>query len=91
MTRRARPLPVDLRVAEQDEKVALTEAEVVSAGFNCQALLGVEGPGWILSNFDERWADTRKREDLFRIARALEREVSMIGVSAHLLAVGNKE
>jgi hypothetical protein len=30
------------------------KAEVVSAGFNCQAVLGLEGPGWILSDFDER-------------------------------------
>lgn len=66
------------------------EAEVVSAGFNCQAVLGLEGPGWLLPDFDERWADTRKREDLLRIARALEREASIIGLSAHLLAVGAK-
>jgi SAM-dependent methyltransferase len=66
-------------------------AEVVSAGFNCQAVLGLEGPGWVLSDFDERWADARKREDLLRVARALEREVSIVGLSAHLLAVGTKE
>jgi len=67
------------------------QAEVVSAGLNCQAVLGLEGPGWILSDFDERWADPRKREDLLRVARALEREVSIVGLSAHLLAVGTKE
>jgi ubiquinone/menaquinone biosynthesis C-methylase UbiE len=67
------------------------QAEVVSAGFNCQAVLGIEGPGWILSDFDERWADPRKREDLLRVARALEREESIVGLSAHLLAVGTKE
>ena len=65
--------------------------EVVSAGFNCQAVLGLEGPGWLLSDFDERWGDSRKREDLLRIARALEREASIVGLSAHLLAVGVKE
>jgi hypothetical protein len=67
------------------------QAEVVSAGFACQAVLGVEGPGWILSDFDKRWADPRKREDLLRVARALEREVSIVGLSAHLLAVGTKD
>jgi ubiquinone/menaquinone biosynthesis C-methylase UbiE len=66
------------------------QAEVASVGFRCQAVLGIEGPGWILSDFDERWADARKREDLLRIARALEREVSVVGLSAHLLAVGTK-
>jgi ubiquinone/menaquinone biosynthesis C-methylase UbiE len=66
-------------------------AEVVSAGFNCQGVLGLEGPGWVLADFDERWADPRKREDLLRVARALEREAPIIGLSAHLLAVGTKE
>jgi SAM-dependent methyltransferase len=66
-------------------------AEVASVGFHCQAVLGLEGPGWILSDFDERWADPRKREDLLRVARALEREVSLVGLSAHLLAVATRE
>jgi SAM-dependent methyltransferase len=66
-------------------------AEVASAGFKCQGVFGLEGPGWVLSNFEERWADARKREDLLRIARALERESPILGLSAHLLAVGSKE
>src|SRR5262249_17421662 len=67
------------------------QAEVVSAGFHCQAVVGLEGPGWMLSDFDERWADARKREDLLRVARALERETSIVGLSAHLLAVSTRE
>ncbi len=66
-------------------------AEVMSAGFTCCAVFGLEGPGWLLPDFEERWADSRKREDLLRVARALEREASIVGVSAHLLAVGTKE
>jgi hypothetical protein len=62
----------------------------VSAGFDCRAVLGLEGPGWILSDFDRRWADPRKREDLLRVARALEGEPSIVGLSAHLLAVGTR-
>jgi ubiquinone/menaquinone biosynthesis C-methylase UbiE len=65
--------------------------EVVSAGFTCQGVFGLEGPGWVLTDFDERWADTRKREDLLRVARALEQEAPIVGLSAHLLAVGIKE
>lgn len=65
--------------------------EVASVGFDCQGVFGLEGPGWIFPDFNERWADSRKREDLLRVARALEREVSIIGLSAHLLAVGTKK
>jgi SAM-dependent methyltransferase len=67
------------------------QGEVLSAGFNRQAVLGLEGPGWLFSDFDKRWAGPRKREDLLRVARALEREGSIIGLSAHLLAVATKE
>jgi SAM-dependent methyltransferase len=66
-------------------------AEIMSAGFACRAVLGLEGPGWILPDFDQRWADPRRREDLLRIARALENEPSIVGLSAHLLAVAMKE
>jgi ubiquinone/menaquinone biosynthesis C-methylase UbiE len=67
------------------------QAEVESVGFNCQGVFGLEGPGWILPDFDQRWADARKQEDLLRVARALEREVAIVGMSAHLLAVGTKK
>jgi len=53
-------------------------------------VFGLEGPGWVLADFDERWSDPRKREDLLRVARALEREAPIVGLSAHLLAVGTK-
>jgi len=62
-------------------------AEVLAAGFSCEAVVGLEGPGWVFADFAERWADARKREDLLRVARALEREESVLGLSAHMLAV----
>jgi ubiquinone/menaquinone biosynthesis C-methylase UbiE len=65
--------------------------EVALAGFTCEAVVGLEGPGWMLSDFDERWSDPRRREDLMRVARALESEPSIVGLSAHLLAVGVKQ
>ena len=65
-------------------------AEVVEAGFTQVDVLGVEGPGWMLSDFEDRWRDPRRRLDLLTIARRLEREPSIQGVSAHLLAVGEK-
>jgi ubiquinone/menaquinone biosynthesis C-methylase UbiE len=64
--------------------------EVSDAGFECEAVIGLEGPGWLYADFDERWADARRREDLMKVARAFETEVSVVGVSAHLLAVGRK-
>jgi SAM-dependent methyltransferase len=64
--------------------------EVAEAGFQIEGLYGIEGPGGILSNLDERWNDPVRREMILQVARALESERSVIGCSAHLLAVGRK-
>jgi ubiquinone/menaquinone biosynthesis C-methylase UbiE len=65
-------------------------SEVVQAGLIVEGLYGLEGPAWMLPDFAERWADTRQRSDVARVARALESEPSILGVSAHLLAVARK-
>jgi ubiquinone/menaquinone biosynthesis C-methylase UbiE len=65
-------------------------AEVAGAGLEMVDLFGIEGPGWILPDVAERLADERRREDLLRVARALETEPAMLAASAHLLAVARK-
>jgi ubiquinone/menaquinone biosynthesis C-methylase UbiE len=62
-------------------------AEVLGAGLILEGLYGVEGPGWLLSDVTARLADPRRRADLLQLARLLESEPSMLGVSAHLLVV----
>lgn len=64
--------------------------EVVDAGFEVEALYGIEGPGWILSDLDERWNDRERREMLLQVARVLESEPSVLGCSAHLMVIGRK-
>ncbi len=66
------------------------EDEVKEMGFVEVAVLGLEGVGWLLPDFAERWGDPRRRDDLLKAAQALEREPSIRGVSAHLLAVARK-
>jgi len=65
--------------------------EMLAAGFDEVSVLGVEGAGWMVADFDERWADPVMREDLLVTARAFESEPSMLGVSAHLLGIGQKK
>jgi len=64
--------------------------ELSDAGFDVEQLYGIEGPAWLLPDFDERWNNPERREIILRVARALETERSVIGCSAHLLAVGRK-
>jgi hypothetical protein len=44
----------------------------------------------MLSDFDARWEDAALRKDLLDVARALESEPSIVGVSPHLLGLGRK-
>ena len=64
------------------------EAEVREAGLELLDLLGVEGPGWLLPDIERRWSDPAERERLLQAARAVEREPTLLGLHAHLLAVG---
>jgi ubiquinone/menaquinone biosynthesis C-methylase UbiE len=64
--------------------------EAVAAGLIVDGLYGLEGPGWILSDVTDRLADPRSRADLLQVARLLESEPAMLGVSAHLLVVARK-
>lgn len=66
-------------------------AEVQAAGFSVLSIVGLEGPGWLFPDFNERWQDPRRREDVLRIARALESEPSIQAMSAHILAVARRD
>jgi ubiquinone/menaquinone biosynthesis C-methylase UbiE len=65
-------------------------SELEAAGFARVSVLAVEGPAWMVADFEPRWADPAQRADLLDVARRLEAEPSIIGVSAHLLGVGWK-
>jgi ubiquinone/menaquinone biosynthesis C-methylase UbiE len=64
--------------------------EVADAEFEVAGLYGIEGPGWVLPDVGERCDDPKRREMLLHVARALESDESVIGASAHLMAVGIK-
>jgi hypothetical protein len=64
--------------------------EVRDAGLILDDLLAVEGPSWLMPDFDARWQDERRRQQLLDAIARVEREPSMLGVSAHLLAVAHR-
>ncbi len=61
-------------------------AELAEAGFAAATVYGVEGPGWLLPDFDAWWDNGEHRGRLLHLARALEAEPCLSGVSAHLVA-----
>lgn len=61
--------------------------EITDAGFDLVRTIGLEGPAWLLGDFDQLWADEAKRRDLLSFLKLIESETSIIGVSAHILTV----
>jgi ubiquinone/menaquinone biosynthesis C-methylase UbiE len=65
--------------------------EVSEAGFTVNGIYGVEGLPGLIVDVDVWWEDETHRQELLRIARALETEPSLLGVSSHLMAVARKK
>ena len=66
------------------------KAEIETVGFDLEGLFGIQGPAWLLQNLEEHWANPNCRERLLNIARSLESEPSIIGVSTHIMAIARK-
>ena len=71
-------------------RVEELETEVREAGFEYEATLAVEGPAWLLQDFQTQWEDVARRERLLWAARMLEDEPTIVGASAHFLALARK-
>ena len=64
--------------------------EVADAGLRPHAVLAVEGPGWVLPDVAERLTDPARRQRLLTAIRRVEAEPSLLGASAHLLAIAQR-
>lgn len=65
--------------------------EVTAAGLRHEATLPVEGPAWLITRAFEEWDDADHRAQVLAAIRRIEGEPSLIGASAHLLAVARNE
>jgi len=64
--------------------------EVSAAGFMGVDVVSIEGPGYLVSNFDERWADGVRRAALVGAARLVESDPELVALGGHLMAVGHR-
>jgi ubiquinone/menaquinone biosynthesis C-methylase UbiE len=65
--------------------------EVEEAGLRHQSTLAIDGPGWLLQDFDEHWRDDGRRMRLLDAIRSIEAEPSLLGASAHIMVVARKD
>jgi ubiquinone/menaquinone biosynthesis C-methylase UbiE len=64
-------------------------AELREAGLESVRVVAVEGPVWSTSYFHRAWSDAQQRSELMQFLSLVEQEPSILGASAHLLAVAN--
>ena len=65
--------------------------ECARAGLAHEATIAVEGPAWLLADLEARLDDPDRHAILLEALAAMEREPSLLGVSAHLLAVARHD
>jgi SAM-dependent methyltransferase len=63
------------------------KSELDEAGMACQELVGIQGPGWIVPDFDENLRIGERREIIESIARLVEKEPAL---SPHMVAVARR-
>jgi ubiquinone/menaquinone biosynthesis C-methylase UbiE len=66
------------------------EIEIKESAFLHERTLPIEGPLWLSPYVIEIFHDQGKRELFLTLLRRLEQEPSLLGVSAHLLAIARK-
>ena len=66
------------------------EKEITFAGFKDVDIRGVIGPTWLIPNIDEQWKENKRKENIMKVVRLLEKEKSIMGVSTHLLSIARK-
>jgi len=62
-------------------------SEVEDSGLAVEGLFGIEGPGKLVQDL---WDDANRREHVMRVARAIEQEPTLLGLSGHLLIIARK-
>ncbi len=64
--------------------------EVAKAGFVPRSIFAVEGPVRLLKEFGQHWQQRERREWLLELARRLEQETVLMGVSGHMILTAIK-
>ena len=64
--------------------------ELREAGFENARILAIEGIAWSGARFRDTWKDPAQREKLMEFLSLIESEPSLLGASAHIMAVARR-
>ena len=61
-----------------------------AVGFQYGKTLAIEWPGWAAKDFEQRWQDIVRRNQLLDLIRKIEEEPSLLGMSGHIMVTAKK-
>jgi len=64
--------------------------EVLEAGLKFKELIAIDGFGWLIPDFSQKWQDSDYRKLLLKLICDIENVPSLIGMSAHIMGVAIK-
>ena len=64
--------------------------EFAAAGFSKFDVIAIEGFGWLIPDFMNRWKDEELRSKLLQYIRQTENDPVMVGISAHVMTIAMK-
>jgi ubiquinone/menaquinone biosynthesis C-methylase UbiE len=64
--------------------------EVTQSGLKLEDMFAIDSFGWLVPSFQEKWQDKGYRDLLLRTIRVVERDASLMGISAHIMGVATK-
>jgi SAM-dependent methyltransferase len=65
-------------------------SELEDAGLADADVRAIEGPAWMVAGLGAQLEDPQRRERLLRAVERVERAPSLLGASAHLMAIGTR-
>jgi SAM-dependent methyltransferase len=64
--------------------------EIAESGFRDIRLVSIEGPAWGADRFRTAMGDAEQRDEILKMLEEFEQEPSIVGASAHFLAIARK-
>ncbi len=66
------------------------EDEISQAGFTIVETTAIQGPGWMVKDFEVRWSDAPRRRRLMDLLRTIEHERAAMWTSPHMMAIAKR-
>ena len=64
--------------------------ELSAIGLNLEKILSIEGPGWIVPEFKEKWNNKDSRNRLLNLVKMCEEDEDIVAMSPNIMSIARK-